>query len=139
MNRYDAREYALSLLFASDFHPQTPYDQLYEDMTQDEILQADAYIADVASHYAEYASRIDELIGKYMKPGWTLERISGVSRAVIRLALYEILAVDSLPAAVSVNEAVELAKKYDGEEAPAFVNGILGSILRSEELAKEQE
>ena len=50
MNRYDAREYALSLLFASDFHPQTPYDQLYEDMTQDEILQADAYIADVASH-----------------------------------------------------------------------------------------
>ena len=65
-----------------------------------------------------------------MKKGWTLSRISRTSLAILRLAMYEIKYLDSIPEGVSVNEAVELAKKYTIDES-GFVNGILGAYIRS--------
>ena len=73
---------------------------------------------------------IDAIISKYLKKGWTLRRISRPSLAILRLAVYEITYLESIPDAVSVNEAVELAKKYTIDES-GFVNGILGSVVRA--------
>ena len=79
---------------------------------------------------------IDADISRFLKKGWSLSRISRTSLTILRLALYEIKYLDSIPESVSVNEAVELAKKYTIDES-GFVNGILGSFIRSREGEKK--
>ena len=74
--------------------------------------------------------QIDELIEKFAVD-WRLERMVSTDRNVLRLAIYEILYMDDVPVSVSINEAVELAKKYGTEESSKFVNGILGNLVRS--------
>ena len=71
---------------------------------------------------------IDSLIEKFNR--LRINRISKVNLAILRLAIYEILKRDDIPISVSINEAVEIAKTYDGEKAGAFVNGILGNIVK---------
>ena len=77
----------------------------------------------MVSNLGEIDKKIDEVSTE-----WKVERISCVSLAVLRLATYEIVFCEDIPSVVAVNEAVSLAKKYDGEEAAPFVNGILGKI-----------
>ena len=72
---------------------------------------------------------LDEIISRYLKKGWTLSRISKPSLAILRLAIYEMKYLDNVPQSVSINEAVELAKKYTIDESK-FVNGILGTCSR---------
>lgn len=72
---------------------------------------------------------IDEIISKYLKKGWSISRISRPSLAILRLAVYEIKYLDSVPQRVSINEAVELSKKYSIGESK-FVNGVLGAFVR---------
>lgn len=72
---------------------------------------------------------IDEIISKYLKKGWSISRISRPSLAILRLAVYEIKYLDSVPQSVSINEAVELSKKYSIGESK-FVNGVLGAFVR---------
>lgn len=72
---------------------------------------------------------IDEIISKYLKKGWSISRISRPSLAILRLAVYEIKYLDSVPQSVSINEAVELSKKYSIDESK-FVNGVLGAFVR---------
>ena len=84
------------------------------------------------------ANRLEDLntvIGKY-SIGWDISRISRLARTIMQLAIYEILYVEDVPTGVAVSEAVRLAKKYDGNDTGAFVNGILGSFAR--ELAAEE-
>ena len=77
-----------------------------------------------------HISKLDEIIERYSN-GWKLNRIPKVNLSVLRLALAEIIYVDSVPENVAINEAVELAKKYSGNEDYSFINGILGSYSRS--------
>ena len=70
---------------------------------------------------------------------WSSKRISRVSKSILRLALYEIIYMKDIPCQVSVNEAVELAKKFDSEESYTFVNGILGAYLRSKDVCSASE
>ena len=79
---------------------------------------------------------IDADIARFLKKGWSLSRISRTSLTILRLAVYEIKFLDSIPDSVSVNEAVELAKKYTIDES-GFVNGILGAFIRSREGAAQ--
>ena len=72
---------------------------------------------------------IDSIISRHLQ-GWKLERIAAVDRNILRLATYELLYSDDVPPRVSINEAVELAKKYGDEDSSRFVNGVLASILR---------
>ena len=78
----------------------------------------------------EKKSELDEIIRKYSL-NWKLERISRISRAILEIALYEILEMKDIDVSVSINEAVELAKTYESEDAGAFVNGVLGGYVRS--------
>ena len=74
---------------------------------------------------------VDKKISENLKPGWKISRISKVSLSILRLALYEMMYDDSIPVSVSINEAVELTKKYSVEDEAAFVNGVLGSVAKT--------
>ena len=88
------------------------------------------YIQTVVNGVDEKSAELDEIIGANLKKGWTVHRISKVSLAILRLALFEIKYVDDVPEKVAINEAVELAKTYGGEDDAKFVNGILGAIVK---------
>ena len=87
------------------------------------------YIEDVVLKTAGSTEILDRKIEEFSK-GWKADRISSVSLAVMRLAVYELLYRSDIPPVVAVSEAVSLAKKYEGEEAAPFVNGILDAILK---------
>ena len=76
-----------------------------------------------------HRARIDEILAAYAE-GWTIERMPGVDRAVLRLGVYELLWRDDVPDAVVIDEAVELAKSLSTDESPRFVNGVLARVLR---------
>ena len=89
------------------------------------------YVRRLVSGVAEHAAELDTYIEKYAK-GWRFERISLVASAIMRVAMYEILYMPEIPNGVAINEAVEIAKKYEAPEVVRFMNGILGSFLREE-------
>lgn len=94
------------------------------------------YIRRLVKGIAEHGYELDQYIEKYAK-GWKFERIPLVAAAVMRLAMYEILYMPDIPNAASINEAVEIAKKYENEDVVRFINGILGTFVRTEALNDE--
>ena len=90
-----------------------------------------AYIRAVTQGVAAHQAELDAYIEKYAV-GWKLPRISKTALAVLRVAIYEILYVEDVPAGAAINEAVELAKGYDEPETVAFINGVLGAFVRGE-------
>lgn len=127
MNRKKAREYAFILLFEYKFQPDE-IKNIMDDFVRDFAPgEQQAYIEKVVMGTIENLESIDEKIGT-LSEGWKTERISNVSLSILRLATYEIEFCDDIPTVVSINEAVSLAKKYEGEEAAPFVNGILGKM-----------
>ena len=92
--------------------------------------QAD-YIRAIVTGVAEHAPELDGYIAKYAK-GWSFDRIPLVASAIMRVAMYESLYRSDIPTRVAVNEAVEIAKKYETPETVKFINGILGSFVRGE-------
>ncbi len=127
MNRRKAREYAFILLFEYKFQPDE-IERLIADVIEEYTPgQQQEYIERVVRGVVSNLQEIDKKIGELSK-GWNIDRISSVSLSVLRLATYEIDFCDDIPLVVSINEAVALAKKYEGEEAAPFINGILGKM-----------
>lgn len=129
MDRKKAREYAFVVLFQYKFQPEEVGDILADFFIKNDVKNQGEYIGDIVSGVVK---KIDEIDGKIMEfsRGWTIDRINAVSLAALRLGTYEILYRDDVPAAVAVNEAVNLTREYAGEESLGFVNGVLGSIQR---------
>lgn len=127
MNRRKAREYAFILIFQYKFQPDEIHKILDEFIEEYNPGNQEEYIRDAVLGVVDNADKIDEMIANYSE-GWEIERISVVNRSILRLAICEMLYIESVPGAVAVNEAVGLAKIYDGEESLAFVNGILDKI-----------
>ena len=127
MNRKKAREYAFVLLFEYKFQPGEIGSILNDFVEEFNPGEQQAYIEKVVNGTVEKINEIDEIIND-VSTDWKVERISCVSLAVLRLAVYEIKFCDDIPPVVSINEAVSLAKKYEGEEAAPFVNGILDKV-----------
>jgi len=86
------------------------------------------YTGMVARGVTEHAAHIDDLISSHLQ-GWTLPRLPAVDRAILRVAVWELLHADDVPEPVAVDEAVELAKQLSTDESPGFVNGVLGQIM----------
>ena len=128
LTRSEAREQAFMILF-SELFDNEPLEATIEDKSQMFKGGICGYAQAVVSGIEDKKDEIDAEIKKNLKEGWTLSRISKPSFAILRLAIYEIKYVDSVPQSVSINEAVELAKKYTIDES-RFVNGILGSYAR---------
>lgn len=130
MNRHEAREAALGLVFERSFKPDEDSSKLYELAKEERALEEDEYVRRVTAGVFENLERIDALIEGSAK-GWKINRMPGVSLALMRICVYEMLFEADIPINVSLNEAVELAKKFDGDDAPAFVNGVLNKISKN--------
>lgn len=126
MQRKTARENAFLLIFESVFKNDETAEEIFTKATELRGLEYDDYVKQVFFGISENRRIIDELIDESIV-GWKKERISPVSGAVIRLAVYEMMFIEDIPVRVSINEAIELSKKYDDEKAYAFVNGVLNA------------
>ncbi len=129
MTRREAREQAFILLFEKSFNQEADINELFALANELRMLEDDEFVKALVCKACEMQEEIDEHISANAK-GWKINRISKVPLAIIRLALAEILYFEDIPAGVSINEAVELAKKYASPEDASFVNGLLGTVAR---------
>jgi len=137
MTRREAREQAFCLVFEMDFQTAS-MDEIVEQARQCRDLELDEYAEKLAFQVASNRQQLDEQITSFSTK-WKVERLSRVSRALLRLAVAEIMQGDEdVPVSVSINEAVELAKKYGGDEDAPFVNGVLGAFARSRKESSEE-
>lgn len=138
MNRHQARKLAFQMIYALDFQQDTPLAELYAASVTDRgITEELPYLEDVFYNVGSQLSELDELIGAHIKQGWKLSRLSKVTHAILRLATYEMLFVADVPFPVAINEAVQMAKEYDEESAPAFINGVLNAIADTKGLKSQ--
>ncbi|HYF80097.1 MAG TPA: transcription antitermination factor NusB [Symbiobacteriaceae bacterium] len=137
MSRRQARELALQVLFHVDVGRSDPDTALFqafarelEEGAGEPLSEKDAtYARDLVLGTWERKDDLDVIIAKYAKD-WALERLAGVDRAILRLAIYEIKHQEDVPDGVVADEAVELAKSFSTAESGKFINGILGSVIR---------
>ena len=126
--RRAARETVFALLYETEFHAGESAEEIYALAVDNrEIDPENAYIRDVYFGVMAHIEAVDALIGRHAK-GWKTNRLSRVSRAVLRLGAYELAFVEDVPAPVAINEAVELSKKFDDPKARAFINGVLNAV-----------
>lgn len=146
MNRKSEREFTFKLLFMSDFYDKKelkdelllyfdapfPFEESSNVKDNDEISSLKENLSDddrrrIVARYVEIIDKLDEIDKKIsdVSKGWTIDRIGKVELAILRLAVYEILYDEGIPTSVSINEAVELAKKFGPQDSYSFVNGIL--------------
>jgi N utilization substance protein B len=130
--RHQARKRAVDLLFEAEARGLTPAEvadarnALAEQQT--DVRALNPYTVTVARGVTQHAAHIDDLISAHLQ-GWTLDRLPAVDRAILRVAVWELLHANDVPEPVAVDEAVELAKKLSTDESPGFVNGVLGQIM----------
>lgn len=145
MTRGNARELAVHLIYAREFTGDEPQmviatrleKEYYEKLSAESTVYEDrpsraqrAYIDSVVMGVANRVDELNETIGK-LSVGWDVSRISRLARTIMQLAIFEIQYVDDVPTGVAIAEAVRITKLYDGDEAGAFVNGILGTFARN--------
>jgi N utilization substance protein B len=131
MKRRKAREHALQILFQLDVRKDKPSAAILKNFwaeyrPEDEVK---AFAEEIVKGTFKHLAGIDKLIHQCAK-NWSLERMAVVDRNVLRLAVYEILYRTDIPTSVTINEAIEIAKKFGTDESGAFVNGILDSVAR---------
>ena len=131
MTRREARELAFVLLFERSFSNES-IAEILENAGDARDIVTDTFAVTLAEGTAEHTDEIDELITANAH-NWSRDRISRVALAILRLAVYEMRWIEDIPVSVSINEAVELAKRYGGEADASFVNGVLGGIARRDE------
>ena len=129
MTRKMAREEAFILIFEKAFNDST-VDEILEVAADVRDLEPDDFIKTVFKGVFENVDVIDGAISENAV-GWKIERISKTALSVLRLAIFEIMFMEDIPDAVSVNEAVELCKKYATKEDASFVNGILSTVIKN--------
>ncbi len=129
MTRRDAREQAFVLLFEMIFNDE-PVEDIIRDASLCRDIVVDDFAAAVANTVREHREEIDATIEAFSSK-WKLNRLPKVTVSILRLAICEMQYMKDIPVGASINEAVELAKKYGGDEDPAYVNGVLGGIARS--------
>ena len=134
MGRRELREHIFKLLFMSQFNSTEEMEGqtgLYLENLQPLDEQDQTYIQEKYQKITEKLPEIDELINSVSK-GWKTRRMSRVDLTILRLAVYELRQEESIPVSVSINEAVELGKRFGGETSSSFINGILGKIAKME-------
>ena len=134
MSRPKSREAAIKIVYQNGFLEsdlQKVLDTYYMACEEDELKNLEKeFIKDIVFGVNEHMSELDALINEFSKE-WTLDRMSRVDIAVLRVAIYEMLYRPDIHPSVSINEAVELAKRFDEENSYSFINGILGNVVSS--------
>ena len=130
-NRRQSREIVFGLVYELDFNREYDIEELYANALEEREIEENDFIRGLFFGVAEKLEEIDSLI-RAKSEGWNLDRISRVSRAAMRLCIYEMKWADT-PMNIAINEAVEIVKKYDDIKAKGFVNGILNAIAKDSE------
>ncbi|MBR5515699.1 MAG: transcription antitermination factor NusB [Clostridia bacterium] len=133
MDRRSLRETVFKLLFEYEFKKDENIEVFYKESLEILEINDDEYLNKVFFGTVKNVNMLDEEIAKTAK-GWKLSRISKVSLNIMRLCIYEMISVDDVPFVVSINEAIELAKKYDDDKAPKFINGVLNTVAKNKNL-----
>ena len=138
MQRSEMRELAFKLIYETEMQKELDLNQLEIFFENHEIEdeQAKVYLTDIRIGIEKNKEEIDNLIAKYLKEKWSLDRIAKVNLSLIKIAIFEML-YKEIPYKVVINEVVELAKKYSDDTAPQFINGILASIVKEKNLNGE--
>ena len=138
MKRRDQRESIFRLLFRVEFNRQEEMpeqaDLYLDDIREEQTVKEkdEAYILEKYSRIAEELPKIDAMLDEASK-GWKISRMGKVELTVLRLAVYEMKFDEDIPEKVAINEAVELARKFGGDDAPAFINGVLAKLAVKQE------
>ena len=133
MGRSELREHIFRILFRIEFQPKEEMEEqlaLYLEELESAKDTEKEYIRTKYAAIAEKVEMIDEKINASVT-GWKTSRMGKVDLTILRLAVYEIEWDEEVQQGVAINEAVELAKRYGGEESPSFINGVLGKIVNS--------
>ena len=129
MTRRQAREEAFILIFEKQFN-NSPLEEILELAIEVRDIKPDDYIKNTFFGVYDNVDNIDKIISENAV-GWSINRLSKTALAVLRLSVYEIMFLDEIPSAVSINEAVEILKKYATKQDASFVNGILSTVAKS--------
>lgn len=156
MTRSNAREIAVHMIFSLSFGNQSAQELLdsqltherFRELAEDMPLYArypnekqERYIRELVQGVFFHSPELDDCISRYAK-GWSFARIPRMASAIMRTAMYEVLYMPDVPNAAAINEAVEIAKNYEPQEVVSFLNGILGTFVRTEggeETAKQEQ
>ena len=139
MEEMTRRELAFCYIYSQEIQGDNSKAQvkLFLDSTEVENGRSREYVKIVASGIKENDSEISEMISKNLKTGWTINRISKIDLALLKLAIYEMNYMGT-PYKIIINEAVNIAKKYGEENSPSFVNGVLAKIVAENKLSDEK-
>lgn len=146
MTRSNAREIAVQLVFSLSFGNDSAEELLERQLTPERFAELAeemplyaqfpnekqvAYIKDLVKGVFAHGPELDDYISRY-SVGWSFSRIPRMAAAIMRTAMYEVLYMPDIPNAAAINEAVEIAKGYESQEVVSFINGILGTFVRTE-------
>jgi transcription antitermination protein NusB len=130
--RHQARKRAVDLLFEAEARGLSPVEivEVRTALTEakQDVAALNPYTETVARGVGEHSAHIDDLISSHLQ-GWTLDRLPAVDRAILRVAVWELLYAEDVPEPVAVDEAVQLAKELSTDESPSFINGVLGQVM----------
>lgn len=129
MTRKEQRVAVFELLFEREFRLEESAEEIFALSTENREIDSikEKYVKDTYFGVIEHESEIDELISGASN-GWKVSRLSVATRAAIRLCVYEMLYCEDIPSTVSINEALEIVKKFDDPKSRAFTNGVLNNI-----------
>ena len=138
MTRKEQREAAFELLFEREFRLEESPEEIFALSTENRAIDAvkEKYVKNIYFGVVEHEEEIDSLITEASN-GWKVSRLSKATRSAIRLCVYEMLYCDDIPNTVSINEALELVKKFDDPKSRAFTNGVLNNIKNKIESKNE--
>ncbi|TLM91623.1 MAG: transcription antitermination factor NusB [Actinobacteria bacterium] len=129
-DRHRSRKQALQLLYQREVTGVSVERILADGTYSDEDGEPDEFCRLLATGVEEHIEEIDSVLGE-VSEHWTVARMPLVDRNILRVATYELMHLDDVPSSVAINEAVELAKVYGGDDSSKFVNGVLGKIAES--------
>lgn len=130
MNRSKLREIIIKILYQVYIYKEKKIDFNLKDLIKEQIETENEFVESSLKGVLEKQETINELANKYMKD-WNIDRIGKVDKAILSLAIYELLYTDT-PDVVAINEAIELSKKYSDEKVVKLINGTLDSIMHKE-------
>lgn len=133
MTRKEERELAFTLIFEKIFNDDLTVEEIIKNAVEARLIEENVFACSLAQLTYDNRDEIDKIIGEN-SVGWKIERLPKVTLAIMRLAFCELLYVPSVPTGVTINEAVELAKKFASQEDASFINGILGKYVRENSL-----
>ena len=126
-----AREIAMKMLYAASLGGGETMDEVLEQSEQADTLSGSdkTFLENLVAGVTDRQEELDAVIGKYAQ-GWALNRLGKVDLTILRMAVYELMCMPEIPVGATINEAVELAKRYAEDRSSGFINGILGSAAR---------